>query len=129
MEHERIIYILEYLRKNTNENRTASIKQTQSHLDHNYNMQTVSPLTIRRDIERLTTMGYPITIKKEHIILICIKWKQMVSHSMKFDSWWTLFLSTNIFLLNKSSILSRNLNGSVRNQISESSSAAFRPMT
>ena len=51
MEHERIIHILEYLRRNTDETRTVSIKQIQSHLD-------------RRDIERLTTMGYPITIKR-----------------------------------------------------------------
>ena len=64
MEHERIIHILEYLRRNTDETRTVSIKQIQSHLDRNYNMQSVSPLTIRRDIERLTTMGYPITIKR-----------------------------------------------------------------
>lgn len=64
MEHERIIHILEYLRRNTDETRTVSIKQIQSHLDRNYNMQSVSPLTIRRDIERLTTTGYPITIKR-----------------------------------------------------------------
>ena len=64
MEHERIIHILEYLRRNTDETRTVSIKQIQSHLDRNYNMQSVSPLTIRRDIERLTTMGYPITIQR-----------------------------------------------------------------
>lgn len=57
MEHERIIHILEYLRRNTDETRTVSIKQIQSHLDRNYNMQSVSPLTIRRDIERLTTIG------------------------------------------------------------------------
>ena len=50
MEHERIIHILEYLRRNTDETRTVSIKQIQSHLDRNYNMQSVSPLTIRRDI-------------------------------------------------------------------------------
>ena len=64
MEHERIIHILEYLRRNTDETRTVSIKQIQSHLDRNYNMQSISPLTIRRDIERLTTMGYPITIQR-----------------------------------------------------------------
>lgn len=64
MEHERIIYILEYLRRNTDETRTVSIKQIQSYLDHNYHLQSVSSLTIRRDIERLITIGYQIKIKK-----------------------------------------------------------------
>ena len=128
MEHERIIHILEYLRRNTDETRTVSIKQIQSHLDRNYNMQSVSPLTIRRDIERLTTMGYPITIKRGAHNTYLYQMETEGFTSMRFGFWWTLFLSTNIFLSTRSSTSSRNLNGSVRNRMFESSSAGFKPM-
>ena len=125
MEHERIIHILEYLRRNTDETRTVSIKQIQSHLDRNYNMQSVSPLTIRRDIERLTTMGYPITIKRgAHNTYLY----QMETEGFTFNEIRFLVDSVSIFLSTRSSTSSRNLNGSVRNRMFESSSAGFKPM-
>ena len=61
MEHKRIIYILDYIRKYTDDTKCVSIKQIQTHLEQNYNIKSVSPITIRRDMDRLITLGYHIT--------------------------------------------------------------------
>lgn len=62
MEHERIIYILDYLNRHTNENRGVTIKDIQKYLTESGNMQNVSVLTIRRDLERLERAGNEIEI-------------------------------------------------------------------
>ena len=61
MEHERIIYIYEYLSCGTNESQGVTIKDIQRYLSENGNMKSVSALTIRRDIERLQLAGNDIT--------------------------------------------------------------------
>ncbi|MBQ8515798.1 MAG: WYL domain-containing protein [Ruminococcus sp.] len=63
MEHERILCIYDYLCRYTNESRMASIQEIQEHLAANTGLSTVSALTIRRDIERLTAMGNDIRRK------------------------------------------------------------------
>lgn len=60
MEHERIIYIYEYLSRYTDEKREVTIKDIQSHLEGTTNLGKVSVLTIRRDLERLGSMGNDI---------------------------------------------------------------------
>jgi len=53
MEHERIIYILDYLTRCTNETHGATIQDIKRYLDDETSMQGVSVLTIRRDLERI----------------------------------------------------------------------------
>jgi len=60
MDHERIIHILNYLTRATDDKRGVTIRDIQDHLANNSGMDNVSVLTIRRDIERLETMGYDI---------------------------------------------------------------------
>lgn len=60
MEHERIIQIYEYLCRYTDETRSVTIKEIQDFLSTSGNMKSVSALTIRRDIDRLTAMGNDI---------------------------------------------------------------------
>lgn len=62
MEHERIICILEYLNRHTNDSRGVTIKDIQRYLAENANMQNVTPITIRRDIERIERSGYEIEV-------------------------------------------------------------------
>lgn len=62
MEHERIIYIYEYLSRRTNNEKGVTIKDIQQYLSESGNMQNVSALTIRRDIERLQLSGNEIEI-------------------------------------------------------------------
>lgn len=57
MEHERIIYILDYLTRCTDAQHGASIQDIKRHLETETNMQDVSPVTIRRDLERLENSG------------------------------------------------------------------------
>lgn len=63
MEHERIIKIYEYLCRYTDETRSVTIKEIQDYLSNSGNMQNVSAVTIRRDIDRLSTMGNDIRKK------------------------------------------------------------------
>lgn len=63
MEHERIIKIHDYLRRYTNETKSVTIKDIQNHLE-NSGMQDVAPVTIRRDIDRLSLIGNDI--QKKH---------------------------------------------------------------
>lgn len=60
MECERIIHILNYLRRNTDEKREVTIKEIRSALEGRTNLNRVSDLTIRRDLDRLSSMGYDI---------------------------------------------------------------------
>jgi len=62
MEHERIIYIMEYLTNQTDEKKHVTIKNIQEYLSCQTNMNDVSPLTIRRDISRLQSAGYNIQV-------------------------------------------------------------------
>ncbi len=60
MEHERIIHIYDYLCRNTDEEHSASCKDIQNYLAKTANLTYVSPLTIRRDIDRLCAAGNDI---------------------------------------------------------------------
>ena len=64
MEHERIILIYEYLSRNTDEERDVSIRDIQNYLESTTNLSRVSVLTIRRDLERLMTMGNDIRTRQ-----------------------------------------------------------------
>lgn len=63
MDHERIIHILNYLTSATDENHGATVRDIQEHLARSTNLRDVSMLTVRRDIERLTDMGYDIRVE------------------------------------------------------------------
>ncbi|MBR1724996.1 MAG: WYL domain-containing protein [Ruminococcus sp.] len=60
MEHERIIYVLECLSRGSDDKRGVTIADIQQYLRENANLGNVSPLTIRRDIDRLTGIGHDI---------------------------------------------------------------------
>ncbi|MCI6561606.1 MAG: WYL domain-containing protein, partial [Ruminococcus sp.] len=64
MEHERIIHIYEYLSRNTDEDREVTVKDIRNYLEGTTNLGYVSVLTIRRDLERLSNMGYDILTRK-----------------------------------------------------------------
>lgn len=64
MDHERIIHIYEYLQKNTNEEKSVTAKEIKDYLLKNTNIDKVSDLTIRRDIDRLIENGKDIRISK-----------------------------------------------------------------
>lgn len=68
MEHERIILIYEYLSRNTDEERDVSIRDIQNHLESTTNLSRVSVLTIRRDLERLMTMGNDIRTDRKSVV-------------------------------------------------------------
>lgn len=57
MEHERILYILDYLTRCTDEKHGATLADIARYLETHTNMGRVSPLTLRRDIERLECAG------------------------------------------------------------------------
>ncbi len=60
MEHERIIYLLDYFTRCTDREHMVTIGQLQEYLAKETNMTSVSKLTIRRDIERLQLSGNAI---------------------------------------------------------------------
>lgn len=67
MDHERIIHIYDYLSRYTDENNYVSIRQIQDHLTNICNLTRVKNVTIRRDLDRLTTMGNNIVKQsREH---------------------------------------------------------------
>ncbi|MBE6849713.1 MAG: WYL domain-containing protein [Ruminococcus sp.] len=57
MEHERIIHILDFLTRCTDKQHGVTIQDIKRHLESQTNMQDVSPVTIRRDLERLERSG------------------------------------------------------------------------
>ena len=61
MDHERIMLIYEFLSKNTDTAKGVTIADIQGFLAEKTNLRNVSVLTIRRDIDRLTSMGYDIS--------------------------------------------------------------------
>ena len=63
MEHERIICVLEYLSRYSDENNYVSIKQIQDYVFRVGNLSMPAEVTIRRDIDRLTNMGNNIVKK------------------------------------------------------------------
>ncbi|MBR6045137.1 MAG: WYL domain-containing protein [Ruminococcus sp.] len=62
MNHERIIHILEYLSRESDEKHGVTIRDIQDHLIELDESSDTSVLTVRRDIERLTAMGYDIRV-------------------------------------------------------------------
>ncbi|MCM1315111.1 MAG: WYL domain-containing protein [Alistipes senegalensis] len=60
MDNERILHIYKCLCRCTDEKNSVTIKDIQSYLSMNTNMDDVSDLTIRRDINRLQAAGYNI---------------------------------------------------------------------
>lgn len=60
MEPERILLIYDYLTRNAAEPPGVTIQDIRSHLASSADIEMPSPLTVRRDLERLTTAGYNI---------------------------------------------------------------------
>ena len=63
MEHERIICVLEYLSRYSDENTYVCIKQIQDYVAQVGSLSMPAEVTIRRDIDRLTNMGNNIVKK------------------------------------------------------------------
>lgn len=69
MEHERIICVLEYLSRYSDENHYVSIKDIQNYVANTGTLSYPAEVTIRRDIDRLTSMGNNIVKKsRDHIL-------------------------------------------------------------
>ena len=67
MDQERIIYILDFLSRYTDENKAVTIKEIQDHLANVCNLSRVNDVTIRRDLDRLTNAGnHIIKYSREH---------------------------------------------------------------
>ena len=67
MDQERIIYILDYLSRYTDEKKAVSIKEIQDHLANVCNLTRVNDVTIRRDLDRLTNAGnHIVKYNREH---------------------------------------------------------------
>lgn len=67
MDQERIIFIIDYLSRFTDKNRYVSIKDIQDHLCEVTNLKRAAEVTIRRDLDRLTSMGNNIVrVTREH---------------------------------------------------------------
>lgn len=64
MEHERILSVYECLCRYTDKSKGISLKEIKQYLSSAGNIKNVSDLTVRRDIERLVTMGHDI--RTEH---------------------------------------------------------------
>ena len=62
MEQQRIIYILNFLSSNTSKNKQVTLREIQEHLATHEDIRPPSILTLRRDIDRLQTMGHDIRI-------------------------------------------------------------------
>lgn len=60
MDQERILYIYEYLCRNTDEKHEVTINDIRNYLEGTTNLGKVSVLTIRRNLDRLGSMGYDI---------------------------------------------------------------------
>lgn len=95
MDHERIIYIYDYLSRYTDENHDVSISQIQEHLANACNLTRVKNVTIRRDLDRLTAMGnhvvkhnrehntaYYALIDKGFSGVIAVYWTMIIDHGL-----------------------------------------------
>ena len=63
MDHERILHIYNYLCRSTDEEHGVTCRDIQDYLSKTANLSNVSPLTIRRDIDRLCAAGNDIRRK------------------------------------------------------------------
>lgn len=67
MDRERILYILDYLSRYTDENNAVSIKDIKEHLAQVKDLKNVDDVTIRRDIARLINAGNNIVkVSRDH---------------------------------------------------------------
>ena len=64
MERERIIHILEFLSRYTDDEKSATVKEIQTYLAAQTNVGSISPLSIRRDIDSLILAGNQIEIER-----------------------------------------------------------------
>lgn len=64
MERERIIHILEYLSRYTDDEKSATIKEIQTYLAAQTNVGSISTLSIRRDIDSLILAGHHIEVER-----------------------------------------------------------------
>lgn len=62
MEHERILHILDYLTRCTDDTKQVTVRNIQEHLAESCNLRNVSAITVRRDIDRLIASGHDIQI-------------------------------------------------------------------
>lgn len=60
MDHERIIHVLDCLTRGSDDKQGLTVADIQQYLRENANLKNVSPVTIRRDIDRLSGMGHDI---------------------------------------------------------------------
>lgn len=64
MERERIIHILEFFRRYTDQQKGVTLKEIQTYLENQTNVGAVSALSIRRDIDSLILAGYQIEVER-----------------------------------------------------------------
>ena len=109
----RILYVLDYLSHNTDAEKGATLKEIQAYLLNQTNLGAVSVLSIKRDIERLDTMGYTVGVRKgaHNTAYYYMKERGFTFNEIRFlvDS-----VSINKFLNNSG--CSRNLKGCVPKQ-------------
>ena len=60
----RILYVLDYLSRNTDAEKGATLKDIQAYLLNQTNAGSVSTLSIQRDIDQIDAMGYTVDIRK-----------------------------------------------------------------
>lgn len=82
MEHERILSVYECLCRYTDKSKGVSLKEIKQYLSSSGNLKNVSDLTVRRDIERLVTMGHDI--RTEHG-LHNTAYYHLIQHSFSFN--------------------------------------------
>lgn len=62
MEHERILHILDYLTRCTDDTKQVTVRDIQNYLAGSCNLRNVAAVTIRRDIDRLIASGHDIQV-------------------------------------------------------------------
>lgn len=82
MEHERILYVYECLCRYTDKSRGITLKKIKQYLSASCNLKSVSDLTLRRDIERLITMGHDIRTERGPHNTACY---HLIQHSFSFN--------------------------------------------
>ena len=60
----RILFVLDYLSRNTDAEKGATLKDIQAYLLNQTNAGSVSTLSIQRDIDQIDAMGYTVDIRK-----------------------------------------------------------------
>lgn len=64
MERSRILYVLECLQHDTDNDRAVTLKEIQTYLEKETNLGSVSGVSIRRDIQALITAGHHIEVQQ-----------------------------------------------------------------